>query len=97
MASRSVPPGYTVPPFPSLYNPIRPLPGEAKFLYFTKDAWRFTLYWTLLFYVGAHLSAAFCAVAIQFRSWRVVWTVPLLYTVVASLEGLLAGSVVGLV
>ncbi len=97
MASQSVPLDYTVPPFPSLYSPIRPLQGEAKFLYFTNDVWRFTLYWTLLFYTGAHLSVAFWAIAIQFRSWKIVWGVPILYIVIAALEGLLAGSVVGLV
>lgn len=31
------------------------------------------------------------------RNWSVIWLVPLLYSVVAGLEGLLAGSIVGLV
>src|SRR5436189_6076323 len=95
MAPQSVPLNYTVPPFPSLYSPIRPSQDEAKFLYFTNDVWRFTLYWTLLFYTGAHLSVAFWAVAVQLPSWKHVWRVPLLSIVVASLEGLLAGRLVG--
>ncbi|PGH23658.1 hypothetical protein AJ80_02264 [Polytolypa hystricis UAMH7299] len=99
MATQVIPLDYKTPPFPSLYSPFRPLRGQAQYLFYTGDVLRFTLYWTLLFYAGAHLTAALCAVVLQWRSnWRkILWAAPLLYTVVAALQALLAGSVVGLV
>ncbi|PGH13422.1 hypothetical protein AJ79_03701 [Helicocarpus griseus UAMH5409] len=94
MSSQTIPLGYHTPPFPSLYTSSG---LDAKYLYYTEDIWRFTLFWTLLFYMGAHLSTAFCAVAMQWRSWKLIWGAPLLYGLIAGLEGLLAGSVVGLI
>lgn len=87
---------YDVPPFPSLYSPIGPLRGESKYLAYTHDVWRFTLFWTLLLYGAAHLIVALCAVYTQWRSWKIIWAVPVLYLLVATLEALLAGSLVGL-
>ncbi|KAG9004021.1 hypothetical protein FRB94_002730 [Tulasnella sp. JGI-2019a] len=51
------PPGYVVPSFPSLYNPGRELGDSdgltkgAYYLYYSKDIYRFCLYWTLILYV----------------------------------------------
>lgn len=84
------------PPFPSLYLPIRPLSDEQRYLVYTADIWRFTLYWTLILFGGAHLFVACYAVVTQRRSWRVIWVVPLVYIAIAGLEGLLVGSVEGL-
>ncbi|KAJ5151114.1 uncharacterized protein N7482_010366 [Penicillium canariense] len=97
MSNKRVPINYQVPQFPGLYDP---LPGDHKqayYLYYTTDIWRFTLYWTLIFYGATHLTVAGWAVLTHFRNWSVIWLVPLLYSVVAGLEGLLAGSIVGLV
>ncbi|GAD99615.1 hypothetical protein PVAR5_8336 [Paecilomyces variotii No. 5] len=96
MASNRVPLDYVVPPFPSLYDPVFARAGEANYLYYTTDIWRFTLFWTLLLTGGAHLMAAGCAIFMQWRNWRVIWITPLVYGVIGGLEALLAGSIVGL-
>ena len=57
--------------------------------------WRFTLYWSFIFYVATHFSVATCALAMQGRSWRILCFVPLLYLFVGGLEAFLAGSIVG--
>jgi hypothetical protein len=93
----ALPADYSPPPFPSLYDPVFNVAGEAPYLYRLRDAWRFTLYWTLIIYGGAHLGVAACAVAMQWRHWRVMWAVPVVYALVGSLQALLAGSIVGLV
>lgn len=97
MSDNRIPINYQTPKFPSLYDPLPSHHKEAYYLYYTADIWRFTLYWTLLFYGATHLTVAGCAVLTHFRNWSVIWLVPLLYSVVAGLEGLLAGSIVGLV
>lgn len=94
---KSAPTDYTTPPFPSLYNPVNVLPGKAYYLYYASDIWRFTLYWTLIIYAAAHLGAVLCAVTMQWRNWKLVWGMPLVYGVIGGLESVLAGSVVGLV
>lgn len=97
MSQQIVPLDYATPEFPSLYSPATVIRGESKYLFFTSDVWRFTLYWTLLLYGGTHITAASYGVLTQWRNWRIIWIMPLVYTVIAGLEGLLAGSVVGLV
>lgn len=42
-----------------------------------------------------HLATSGFAVAIQWRSWKVIWVVPVIYLVVGSVEAVIAGSVVG--
>ena len=110
-----IPLDYTRPSFPSLYWPLNPSPGDARYLYYQSDIWRFTLYWTLITYGGVHLSASVWAVLMQLRSalatktkplgepnkirqtlaW--VWLIPVVYLVVAGIEAVFAGSVVGLI
>ncbi|OAX82317.1 hypothetical protein ACJ72_03328 [Emergomyces africanus] len=92
-----IPLDYKTPSFPSLYVDLGFYHDGARYLYYTGDVWRFTLFWTLLFYIGAHLSAALWAVVMQWRSWKIVWTVPVIYILIAGLEGLLAGSITGLI
>lgn len=57
--------------------------------------WRFTLYWTLICVVGVHLVAAGYAVAVQYKNWKIIWVVPVMYLVVGGIEALIAGNVVG--
>ncbi|PGH08923.1 hypothetical protein GX51_00980 [Blastomyces parvus] len=95
--SQTIPLGYKTPPFPSLYVTSGFYHEGVEYLYYTSDIWRFTLFWTLLFYLGAHLAVALCAVVMQWRSWKIVWAVLLTYILIAGLEGLLAGSVTGLI
>ncbi|KAJ5365123.1 hypothetical protein N7517_008009 [Penicillium concentricum] len=97
MANNRVPINYEVPSFPSLYDPLPAHHHQAYYLYYTKDIWRFTLFWTLLFYAATHLTVSGCAVLTHFRNWNVIWIVPLVYSIIAGLEGLLAGSIVGVV
>lgn len=97
MANNRVPINYQVPEFPSLYDPLPSHHKQAFYLYYTSDIWRFTLYWTLIFYAISHLAVAGCAALTHFRNWSVIWLVSLLYSVTAGVEALLAGSIVGLV
>ena len=95
-ATTPVPYGYETPPFPSLYLFV---PGKAynpQFLYHIEDVWRFTLFWTIIVYECCHLAASACAFAVQWRSWKLMWIVPFVYMIVAGLEAVLAGTIVGL-
>lgn len=95
MATNRVPVDYEVPPFPSLYNPLPPGRYEAYYLYYTEDIWRFTLYWSFIFYAATHATVAACAMAMQCRNWRIFWALPIIYLVIGGLEAFLAGSIVG--
>jgi hypothetical protein len=93
----SAPPGYQPPPFPSLHWP----PQDPQWsLYTVGDVWRFTLLWTLVLYGLFHLGAAGVALLMQVdkrrSNWKYLWLVPLLYTAIAGVEAVMAGSVVGL-
>ena len=96
MASNRIPINYQTPSFPSLYDPLPAHHKQAYYLYYTRDIWRFTLYWTLIFYAATHLTVAGCVSLTHCRNWSVIWLVPLVYSFIAGLEGLLAGSIVGL-
>lgn len=96
MADNRVPINYETPNFPSLYYPLPAHFHRAYYLYYTADIWRFTLYWTLIFYAATHLTVAGYAVLVHCRNWSVIWVVPLVYSIIAGVEGLLAGSIVGL-
>ncbi|KAK3302007.1 uncharacterized protein B0T15DRAFT_404659 [Chaetomium strumarium] len=95
---RDTPAEYTVPPFPSLFWP--PQDGTV-ILYELDDMWKFTLYWTLILYGLFHLGAVGVAVLMQggkrSSSWKYLWLVPLVYALIAAFEGLLAGTLVGLI
>lgn len=96
----TAPPDYSPPPFPSLYWPLNTKPGAANYLYFTHDIWRYTLLWTLIVFAIVHLAVAAWAVLMQIgkgnRAWQYAWAIPLLYALVAGVEALLAGSIIGL-
>ncbi|KAI9884706.1 MAG: hypothetical protein M1823_003487 [Watsoniomyces obsoletus] len=103
MSSTSSQPGttpsaqYTSPQFPSLYWPINAQAGEAVYLYYYGDIWRFTLFWTLIVYGAVYLSASAYALAMQTQNWKSAWVIPLVFGVVGGLEAMLAGSVIGLI
>jgi hypothetical protein len=54
----------------------------------------------LIIYAVFHLVAAAFAVCMQLgkgkSAWKYVWIIPLVYALVAGIEALLAGSIVGL-
>lgn len=87
---------HTSPHFPALYWPISVLPGEPQYLYRVKDVWLFTLFWTLIVFEGCHLAASGYAFAVQSRNWKIMLGISLLYAILAGIEALMAGSVVGL-
>jgi hypothetical protein len=56
--------------------------------------------WTLMMFAAVHLVVAAFAMLVQLgkgkRAWKYVWIIPLFYAVIAGIEALLAGSIVGL-
>ena len=86
----------TIPHFPALYWPVGVLPGEPQYLYSVKDAWRFTLFWTLIVFEGSHLAASSYGFIVQWKNWKVMAGVALIYAALAGIEALMAGSIVGL-
>lgn len=97
MANNRIPINYEIPAFPSLYDPFPTHNTHAYYLYYTQDIWRFTLYWTFIFYAATHFSVAACAVIMQCRNWKTGWVIPVIYAVIGGLQALMAGSIVGLV
>ncbi|TVY30707.1 Uncharacterized protein LHYA1_G000338 [Lachnellula hyalina] len=95
----STPFDYSTPAFPSLYWPLNVKPGVANYLYYASDIWRYTLLWTLIIYAVFHGAVAGFAVLMQLgkgkHAWQHVWIIPLLYALIAGIEALLAGSIVG--
>ncbi|KAH8671931.1 hypothetical protein BGZ60DRAFT_527369 [Tricladium varicosporioides] len=99
--SNPAPLDYATPPFPSLYWPYKAKPGVANYLYYSFDIWRHTLLWTLIVYAVFHLTVAAWAVLMQLgkgkNAWKYVWAIPMVYILLAGIEALLAGSIVGLI
>jgi len=93
--SSAAPLDYTTPSFPSLYWPVPVRGPQAYYLYHPTDIWRFTTLWTLLFYAAVHFVVAGWACGVQWRNWKVVWVVPVIYAVLGGIEGVVAGSVIG--
>ena len=72
------------------------MPGEPQYLHTIQDAWRFTLFWTIIVFELCHLVASSYALTLQWRNWKVMFGVVAVYGVLAGVEALMAGSVVGL-
>lgn len=89
------PDDYKIPPFPGLYS-FQTGFTEPSYLYHSRDIWRFTLFWTIIIFEGFYLAASTYAVVVQWRNWKMMWIVLLLYMFVAGIQAALAGSVVGL-
>lgn len=68
---------------------------QNVYLYDAESMWRFTLYWTLIVVGGVHMIAAAYACAIQWRNWKMIWVVPVMYGVVGGIEAVIAGCVTG--
>lgn len=90
------PADYTTPRWPSLFWP----PLEDRFvLYHLDDMWRFTLIWTFVMYACFHWAAIGIALIVQIgkkkTNWKYLWTVPIIYSAIAAVEALVAGSVTG--
>ena len=86
---------YNPPPFPSLYWPFPVSGTQTAYLYDAHSMWLFTLYWTLICVVGVHMCAAGYACMIQYKNWKVIWVVPIVYVIIGGIEAVIAGNVVG--
>lgn len=91
----SEPPDYVVPSFPSLYWPFPVSGPQAYYLYHAYDIWRFTTVWHLVFFGAVHMATSGYAVIVQWRNWKLIWIVPLLYAIIGGIEAVAAGGVVG--
>ncbi|KAH8724332.1 hypothetical protein GQ44DRAFT_773258 [Phaeosphaeriaceae sp. PMI808] len=91
----SAPPGYTTPNFPSLYWPLPIGATRTYYLYKPSDILRFTIYWTLLLVGGIHLIVALWACMVQWRNWKLIWIVFLIFGVIGGIEASVSGAIVG--
>lgn len=97
----NAPEGYRTPRFPSLnIHELKDTTPDKHFtLFYISDVWYFTVIWTLVMYWSFHMGAvliAFFTHGWNKSSWKYLWAVPVVYMVMAGLEALLAGSIVGL-
>lgn len=102
MPSYGPPATYKTPSFPSLnVKTVYDTTPDRRFtLYYIEDVWRFTVTWTLITYALFHLAAVFIAMFAhgwRISSWKYLWAIPVVYLVIAGVEAILAGSVVGAV
>lgn len=96
------PPSYQTPRFPSLnVETLYDTTSDKRYtLFYVLDVWRFTLIWTMILYALFHMGAVLTAMYThgwKKSSWKYLWAVPVVYLVMAGLEAVMAGSVVGLV
>ncbi|KAJ1305063.1 hypothetical protein OPQ81_000103 [Rhizoctonia solani] len=90
------PADYRPPGWPSLFWP----PLEDRYvLYRLGDMVRFTMFWTLVMYAAFHWAAVGIALFVQIgkrrTNWKYLWTVPIIYSVIAAFEALIAGTITG--
>ncbi|KAH6897216.1 hypothetical protein B0T10DRAFT_557050 [Thelonectria olida] len=95
------PESYQTPRFPSLnVDTLYDTTSDKRYtLFYVLDVWRFTLIWTLLLYAVFHMGAVLTAWfthGSKKSSWKYLWAVPVVYLVMAGVEAVMAGSVVGL-
>ncbi|KAG6027465.1 hypothetical protein E4U41_000933 [Claviceps citrina] len=100
--TRHPPPSYETPPFPSLnvHTLQDRTPNRRYTLYYISDVCKFTVAWTLITYAAFHLGAVLIALFSHGRrksSWRFLCAVPAAYLLMAGIEGVIAGSVVGVI
>lgn len=96
MATPFPPSDYVTPPWPSLFWP----PLDDRFvLYDLFDMWRFTLYWTLAMSAAFHWAVICIALFVQVgkrrTNWKYLWTIPIIYSAIAGVEAVVAGSITG--
>lgn len=91
---------YSTPHFPSLnIRTIYDTSDDRRYtLYYIRDVWRFTVIWTLIGYAAFHMAAVVIAMFAhgwRISSWKYLWAVPVVYLVIAAMEAIMAGSIVG--
>ncbi|KAG0259272.1 hypothetical protein DFQ27_004179 [Actinomortierella ambigua] len=90
------PTDYVTPSWPSLYWPVTDPLGHGIFMYYPRDIWLFTTYWTLLFIMSIYTVAGIWA-AIVFARRRYKWALilPLVFMVIGAGIAFVSGSLVG--
>lgn len=110
--THNFPIGYTTPPFPSIHWPLGALKQQYQelFLYYSSDIWKFTVYWSIIFFAAVYtlvgISASVNIVIKGIRRRRVTKYnrsyaaksifVGVLYLITGGAYGLLVGAVIGL-
>lgn len=110
---QSIPIGYTTPAFPSLFWPLGATKPsyEQLFLYFSFDVWRFTVFWSMIFFASLYGVVGVVAGANmlqkRYRVHHIIsmestfsWTpflVSGLYMVMGVAQGFFSGAIVGLI
>lgn len=95
MSGSTIPVGYVTPPFPSLTFHINSPEYEDAMLYYLSDMWRFTLYWTLIFFLSFHCCAALWASLMHRKVLGGLWMLAT-YALFAGVQAVISGSLVGL-
>ena len=95
IAESYIPLGYFTPSFPSLHFPINSDAFQTAYLYYIRDIWRFTLYWTIIFFASFHACAGIWAAAMHRKLIGGLWIV-FTYLLVAVIQAVISGSLVGL-
>ncbi|KAG8697545.1 hypothetical protein FRC09_007783 [Ceratobasidium sp. 395] len=103
------PDGYITPSFPSLYDPrhefkdsdLGSTPPGTHYLYYSFDVYRFTLYWTLIFYASSFALCGTCALLVRVLSKRrapkLFVTVVLAFILTGTFFAVVGSAIVGYV
>lgn len=106
VSSLNVPVGYNTPRFPGLYWPLGPdrPKYQAAFLYYSVDAWRFTVYWFLILFGATYLLAGSIAVfnILQHNARHGLptpkWSPPtvfVFFVLIGLVKGIIGGAIIG--
>lgn len=95
------PQGYRTPSFPSLnVKTLFDRTDDRQYtLYYLSDVWWYTMLWTLLIYEFFHSGAVLIAMFTHGwtkSSWKYIWIVPVSYLLIAAIQAVISGSIVGL-
>lgn len=114
VSSLNVPIGYTTPIFPSLFWPLGPSKPSylVLFLYYSRDIWKFTVFWLLIFFLIAYVLVGFMALGNMlfkgYREQKAISQMPqrsvlrrliavvVSYTIWGAAQGVFSGALVGL-
>ncbi|ODQ56700.1 hypothetical protein WICANDRAFT_37073, partial [Wickerhamomyces anomalus NRRL Y-366-8] len=91
-----VPVGYSTPKFPSLYWPVNNKMYTVSYLYYTYDIWKFTIFWSLIFFIGFYGAAGLWAALVHRKLAGGCWILGF-YVLIGGVQGIISGTVVGLV
>lgn len=94
MTINNTPLGYVTPKFPSLYWPINNDKFNVSYLYYTKDIWKFTLYWSLILFCAVYGASGLIAGYSHRTPTGRLWIIAL-YLLIGGIQGFLSGTAGG--